>query len=222
MMLEEKTPDTAQEFQKITDISQEMADDYQKWYQLLRHWNKKINLVSPQTLNQFWSRHALDSHQLLDVIPEGANCMDMGSGGGFPAIAIAIAQKHYGKASGKIAAMSMVETNGKKCNFLRAVIRELELGATIKQMRVEDLKDQLEQYPDIITARAFAPLDILLHHIHPLWQTNTKAIFPKGRSWQAEIETAKTKWEFDYTLTDSKTDPDAKIITIHTLHETDT
>jgi 16S rRNA (guanine527-N7)-methyltransferase len=135
------------DFMDRADISAETLD----LYHLLTRWNIKINLVGQSTISNFWLRHALDSHQLIADLPaDTKTIIDLGSGAGFPGIALAI---HLRDISG--AKITMVESNGKKCNFLRTVIRELSLPATAVQGRAEEITP--EPY-DVVTARAFAPL----------------------------------------------------------------
>ncbi|PHR91622.1 MAG: 16S rRNA (guanine(527)-N(7))-methyltransferase RsmG [Robiginitomaculum sp.] len=219
-------PDTgAEAFQRITNVSRETICDYQTWYNLLTHWNKKINLVSSNTIHNYWLRHVLDSHQLFNLAPFkneklAQNWLDLGSGAGFPGLAIALSLKH-GAAPETVSEtvnVTLVEATGKKCNFLRAVIRELGLPATVVQARVEDLP---AKPCDIITARAFAPLPKLLEYSLPFWSVDksrpTIAIFPKGRGWKDEVDAAQNHWDFSYEAVDSQTDDEAKILIVSGL-----
>lgn len=203
----------AEQFQQQTGVSRETLEHYQIWYSLLSRWNKKINLVAPSTLHDFWLRHALDSWQLVDLLPDGRESaetvLDMGAGAGFPGLAIAIALRDTPDAH-----ITLVEANGKKCNFLRTVIRELNLPAKAVQARVENCEPQ--SY-DIITARAFAPLPKLLEYSLPFWSKATTALLPKGESWQAEVDAARKTFNFDLETTTSQTNDQAKILTITNL-----
>ena len=169
----------AEQFQRQTNVSRETLEMYQTWLNLLTHWNKRINLVAHSTLHDFWLRHALDSWQVVGLLPENTKpVLDMGAGAGFPGLAIAIALKD--RPDTKI---TLVESNGKKCNFLRTVIRELNLPAKAVQARVESLElPKEEQHFDVITARAFAPLPKLLKYSLPFWGKETVAILPKGEN----------------------------------------
>ncbi len=203
----------AEKFQHQTNVSRETLERYQIWYDLLSRWNKKINLVAPSTLHDFWLRHALDSWQLVDLLPDGRDAaetvLDMGAGAGFPGLAIAIALRDTPDAQ-----ITLVEANGKKCNFLRTVIRECALPAKAVQARVENL----EQHSyDVITARAFAPLPKLLGYSLPFWDAKTTALFPKGEHWQDEVKAAHKDFDFDLTTTPSQTAENAKILTITNL-----
>ncbi len=205
---------TPEQFQYKTDVSRETLALFREWYNLLSRWNKRINLVAPSTLHDFWLRHALDSWQLVALLPEGTRAvLDMGAGAGFPGLALAIGLKN--KPGVHIA---LAESNGKKCAFLRTVIRELSLPATALQVRVEALPGQ--QY-DIITARAFAPLPKLLAYSQPYWGANTTAIFPKGESWQSEVDAARKTHSFGLSTKDSQTNDAAKILCITNLQRTE-
>ena len=201
----------ADEFKVVTDVSHETFEHYKEWSNLLSHWNRKINLVSSHTINNFWLRHALDSYQLTGYVPSGAKTiLDMGAGAGFPGLAFAIhaAQEQNGQH------VTLVESNGKKCNFLRAVIRELGLPASVMQARAENIRPQ--PY-DIITARAFAPLPKLLTYSAPFWSETTIGIFPKGERWQDEVKAAQTYWCFKLESEPSQTDENAKTLLVRGL-----
>lgn len=212
---------TPEQFQRQTKLSDATLALYQIWYALLSRWNKKINLVAPATIHDFWLRHALDSWQVVDLLPAGTKTvLDMGAGAGFPGLAMAIALKR--KPDAQEAQITLVEANGKKCNFLRTVIRELNLPAKVVQARVEDCEPpQTEKAYDVITARAFAPLPKLLEYNLPFWGAHTVALFPKGANWQDEVRAARKLFKFDLTTTNSQTDETAKILTITNLQRKD-
>lgn len=219
----------AEQFQRLLaddkNVSRETFDHFQTWYNLLCIWNKKINLVSRSTLHDFWLRHALDSWQVVGLLPQNSKTiLDMGAGAGFPGVALAIALKDTPGAQ-----IDLVESNGKKCNFLRTVVRDCALPAKVVQDRVESLPTK--SY-DIITARAFAPLPKLLKYSLPFWSkdkssenseisgqtpTQTTGIFPKGAKWQEELDIARKRFDFDLTTTNSQTSDEAKILTITNL-----
>jgi 16S rRNA (guanine527-N7)-methyltransferase len=208
----------AEQFQRQTNVSRETLEMYQTWLNLLNHWNKRINLVARSTLHDFWLRHALDSWQVAELLPQDAKgatktVLDMGAGAGFPGIAMAIALRDTPKAQ-----ITLVESNGKKCNFLRTVIRELNLPAKAVQTRIENFEPpKAEERFHVITARAFAPLPKLLKYSHLFWGKETVAILPKGESWQAEVDEARKTYDFDLETSKSQTNADAKILTFTNL-----
>ena len=205
-----ETPFTAQDFANLADVSRETFADFQAYETLLAKWNRKINLVSPAAAKDFWGRHALDSWQLAAMLPKSfETLLDLGSGAGFPGIAMAIASKQTGQ--GRV---TMVESAGKKAAFLRTVIRELSLPATVWADRAEDMPPQ--PY-DIITARAFAPLPRLLTYAHPFWGEDTTALLLKGQGAQEELTQAQISWIYNVTSTTSRSDPTGVILQINDL-----
>ena len=133
----------------------------------------------------------------------------MGAGAGFPGLALAISLK-----STPDAQVVLVEANGKKCNFLRTVIRELNLPAKAVQTRIENFDPQDF---DVITARAFAALPKLLEYSLPFWVDKTTALLPKGENWQSEVDAAHKVFDMDLGTTPSQTNENAKILTIKNL-----
>jgi 16S rRNA (guanine527-N7)-methyltransferase len=182
------------------------ARDLEAYAALLVKWNEAHNLVSRETLPELWTRHIADSLQVLPLIRGGDSVfLDLGSGGGFPAVPIAIAlRRHH----------VLVEPNGKKASFLRAVNRELELGLVVENRRAEDLAAFAA---DVITARAFARLAALLELAARFWGEATLAILHKGRDYSEELGESRTLFEFDVVVTQSRTDPRGAILSISNL-----
>lgn len=203
---------TLSNFSREDGVTDAILSDFESWHALLLKWNAKINLVSKTALKDFWQRHALDSLQVTRHVPNAArSVLDLGSGGGFPALAIAIAAKH----SEQDRRVTLVESAGKKANFLRTVIRELSLPACVISERAENLPSQAY---DIISARAFAPLPQLLTYAAPFWAEHTEGLFLKGQSALGEIIEAQQNWGFSHDLIPSKSDPDARLLKITHLH----
>lgn len=201
---------TKSDFAKLDSVSRETLGMFSQWEELLLRWNPRINLVAASTLKDFWTRHALDSWQLVEHMPETtSSVIDLGSGAGFPGLALAIGLK------GKVgASVTLVESVGKKANFMRTVIRELDLPAKVINERVESMPPSSF---DLISARAFAPLDKLFNYSNGFWNKNTVALFPKGRGFEKEITLAQARWGFDYAAIPSKTDLEAVILKISNL-----
>lgn len=201
---------TAQNFMTATDVSRETLALFEKWENLLTHWNKSINLVQKATVSEFWSRHALDSAQLFASLPDRAReCLDLGSGAGFPGLALAIMGR------GRVGFhVDLIEANGKKSSFLRTVIRELGLPARAISERAESLP--AKPY-DVISARAFAPLPKLLDYAAPFWAEHTVGIFPKGRAYQDELVAARESYDYDVQIKASESDEAGKVLIISNL-----
>lgn len=188
-------------------VSRETHERLTAYEALVRKWNAKINLVAPSTLPEFNSRHIQDSIQIFDHVqfPEG-NWVDLGSGGGLPGIVVSIyAQKAP-------LTVSLVESDQRKSAFLRTVIRELSLqNVSILTGRIENVPPLAANF---VSARALAPLSVLLSMVQRHMHQDGTAIFLKGRSWKAECDEARKEWRFDVTSFPSKTDPDAAILKI--------
>ncbi len=201
---------TAQDFAALDDVSRETFADFEQYSTLLSKWNRTINLVSPKAAEDFWGRHALDSWQLAAHIPKTAQkLLDLGSGAGFPGIAIAIACKQ--REQGHV---TLVESAGKKAMFLRTVIRELDLPADVWADRAE--KRPAEPC-DVITARAFAPLPRLLAYAHPFWGEGTTALLLKGQGVSDELTEAAKTWIYRDAQWVSRSDPTGVILQIRDL-----
>jgi 16S rRNA (guanine527-N7)-methyltransferase len=176
-----------------------------------RSWNARINLVANSTLTELWRRHILDSAQLFRLAPEAKNWLDIGSGGGFPGLILAILLKE--RDGGRI---QMVESNRKKAAFLQAMTGELSLPAEIRAVRIEDAPGQVRQ-PDIVTARALTALDGLLALSSPWLMKGATGLFHKGRDYRAEIAESSLNWRFDLIEHQSATESGAMILEIKEL-----
>ena len=198
------------DFAREMDVTPEVMEHFDAWRTLLLKWNRRINLVSPRAVEAFWHRHALDSWQLAAHVPDGVrSAIDLGSGAGFPGLAIAVALKLRGE--GRV---RLVESAGKKANFLRTVVRELDLPADVTSERAEDLA---ECEADLVTSRAFAPLPKLLVYSLPFWGADTVGLFPKGAGLRDEVDAARQDWDFAFSVLPSRTDEDAGILRVEGL-----
>lgn len=178
------------------------------FFELLQKWNNKINLISEKNLQpeMFWQRHLLDSLQLAQKIKNTAQICDIGSGGGLPGLVLAAAG---------FDSIHLIESDLRKCEFLREAARQMSLEIHIHPKRAENLlPDELGGYPEIITARAFAELKDLFEVSHQLAGPHTSYLLLKGRNMQEEVKEAQKNWEFEYHLTPSMTEPMAQLVTI--------
>lgn len=169
-------------------------------------WASTINLVSPATLPHTWTRHVLDSAQLIPLADEINSWLDLGSGSGFPGLVLAAFAK---SASGHV---TMVESNHKKAAYLRQAAAKFDLPATVKVQRVEAYKSADDV--SVITARAFAPLSEILRMTDGLYDPSRRALLHKGRGYAAEIEAARDRWTFDLVEHRSLIDPESVILDI--------
>ena len=201
---------SAENFQNLPNVSRETFTDFVAWESLLRKWNTRINLVSENALMDFWGRHALDSWQLWDHVPaETDHILDLGSGAGFPGLALAIGCKEKGRGD-----VTLVESAGKKANFLRTVIRELGLPAKVWADRAEKLPPKTY---DVISARAFAPLPRLYTYAHPFWGTDSLGLFLKGENVTAELTESNKTWISHIETVPSQTEAGGAILKVRGL-----
>ncbi|MDF1767688.1 16S rRNA (guanine(527)-N(7))-methyltransferase RsmG [Maricaulis sp.] len=187
-------------FRRQTGVSRETLAAFDQWRTLLIETNAHTNLVGRSTLDQFWHRHALDSFQLLEHIStDVSRVADLGAGAGFPGIALALGFRDRGQS----ASVVMVDSVGKKVAFLRKTIAALELNAEARSVRVETL-DPAENF-DLVTARAFAPLNKLLGYVAPLLKNKAQGLFFKGQNYRDELTEARKNWTFDHEVIPSQT-----------------
>jgi 16S rRNA (guanine527-N7)-methyltransferase len=168
---------------------------------LLRQWSPRINLVGGNTLADLWRRHFLDSTQLLPLIPPGTRSLvDLGTGAGFPGLVLAILG---------VCGVELVESDARKCAFLREAARVSGAMATIHNARIESLKPLAV---DVVSARACASLDQLLQWSQAFIGPDTVCLFPKGERAGQEVAAAERGWEMDVSRHPSRTDPRGVIL----------
>ena len=198
---------TPEQFRVATDVSRETLSRLETFATLLIHWQRSINLVGGKELEQLWHRHMLDSAQLAAQIPADARILtDFGSGAGFPALVLAImlgVETH------------LIEANGRKCTFLREVVRETAAPVQVHHGRIE----VLAPWPtDVITARALAPLGKLLDYAEPFLQVSRSrdpvCLFLKGRKAQQELTEARQQWHMEVEPLASVSDANGSILRI--------
>lgn len=233
----------AEAFKAATGVSRETVERFELWRALLEKWSTRINLVGPSALADFWSRHALDSIQVLDSVPdsgshpigaltsgatgaapEGATLVgvtsqpqrwaDLGSGAGFPGLAVAIAALGVGRDI----EVHLIESNQKKAAFLREVVRATGAPAVVRAVRAEEIgRGAGGETFDVITARAFAPMSRLAGYAECLWKDDTVGVFLKGREAEAELTEAAKSWRFQSDTRPSRSDPFGRIVRIRGL-----
>ena len=194
-------------------VSRETYDKLRDYESLIQKWNSSINLVAKSTLSDIWNRHIVDSAQVYYAASAelSGNCTDIGSGGGLPAIVIAI----LAQGADKQVQMTMVESDKRKSVFLRTAIRELGLNnANVVNERIENVQIPVSKF---ISARALAPLTELFGFAEKLSDDKTTFLFQKGKNWLSEIEIAQNHWSFDYEAIKSETDSNAVILKIRGL-----
>jgi 16S rRNA (guanine527-N7)-methyltransferase len=205
-------PDRQHAF-RLTPVSRETERRLAVLVTELARWQQAKNLISGATLDEVWTRHVADSLQLLGHAPQARRWLDLGSGGGFPGLVLGIQLAELG---GHI---DLVESNARKCAFLRHAARATGAAATIHEGRIEALAPGFVGQAEIVTARALAPLAQLVAWTEPLLKTGTIGLFPKGREVQSELTEAAKSWRLDADLIPSRTDSEAGIVRIRSLTE---
>ncbi|MCT7376251.1 16S rRNA (guanine(527)-N(7))-methyltransferase RsmG [Chelativorans salis] len=175
-----------------------------------RRWSARINLAAPSTLPHLWERHILDSAQLVCIAPEVRRWLDLGSGGGFPGAVVAILLTDRAEAH-----IDLLESNRKKAAFLQTTLAGLGAPATVHARRIEDCYATVPT-PEIVTARALAPLGRLLELAEPWLIQGARALFHKGRDYRREVEESGDAWQFDL-VEHSESTGDGVILEINDL-----
>ena len=197
------------------DVSRETFAALQQYEELVRRWTPAINLVSKATLPDLWDRHIVDSAQIFALCPFSATSWaDLGSGGDFPGVVIAILAKQL-KPDLRV---TLVESDLRKATFLRQAAQTLALPVTVRSSRIEVL-DPLNA--EVISARALAPLADLLAYADRHLAAGGVAVFPKGARYAEELAEAQKTWAFDVDAQQSLSDADAAILVIRNIHRHD-
>jgi 16S rRNA (guanine527-N7)-methyltransferase len=193
------------------NVSRETFEKLELLERELRRWQAIKNLVGPATLDRIWDRHIVDSLQLLDLAPDARTWLDLGSGAGFPGLVLAIAGAERGLD------VHLVESNSRKCAFLRHIARLTGAPAKVHEARLETLVPDFVGKADVVSARALASLAMLLDWTEPLLKAGTIGLFPKGRDAEIELTEARKKWTFEAEILPSLTDPEARILRITSI-----
>jgi 16S rRNA (guanine527-N7)-methyltransferase len=206
-------------FAQAFDVSHETLGNLKIYADLVPHWQKAVNLVAPSTLDQVWHRHIADSAQVTALIPPAARTFaDLGSGGGFPALVVAIMLA--GQDRSTPFSMSLIESDNRKSAFMREVIRKTGIkrdgnAVEILSLRIENAVTQIKVGAvDVVTARALASLDRLFQYAYPLFHSSTVGLFLKGQDVEREIVEAQAHWTFTARLIPSRTEPDATLVEV--------
>jgi 16S rRNA (guanine527-N7)-methyltransferase len=186
-------------------VSRETSTRLEEYLALLLEWNSHINLVGHSTTQSALSRHITDSAQLLRFLPEkSVTIADLGSGAGLPGMIIAILSSHQ---------VHLIESDKRKVAFLREASRLTGASVTIHNKRIEDIPNLKA---DVVTARALAPLHLLLELAEPFLHSNSFCLFPKGENYITELEDIKG-WTYERVLHPSQAHPGSVVLQISHL-----
>ena len=201
-------------FSRITQVSRETITSLNKYEDILIKANKTLNLVGNSTINDIWTRHFLDSAQLIDFIDKNDKTLvDLGSGAGFPGLVLAITLKDR-KIPLKI---KLIDKSPKKVKFLKDLINKLQLDVEVINQNI--LKDPKKLLDDVFVARAFKPLKIILQLIHNKAKNWKKIFIFLGKTGKSELLQASKSWEIEYKQRVSVTSDDSLVIEINRLRK---
>ena len=191
------TSEHSQLLQQFPAISEQQRAQLENYCELLRDWNQRINLVSRKDIERLWPHHIWPSILPLTVvdIPANSKILDIGSGGGLPAIPVKIMRPDL--------QILMIDSIRKKCFFLKDAIAALELNhITVMNERVEALhtaSELIAQF-DIVTARAVGPSKRLIDYGRPFLKSPARFILWKGSSDIADLQSTAEEMGFNYTI----------------------
>jgi 16S rRNA (guanine527-N7)-methyltransferase len=194
---------------RLVPVSRETEQRLAIFVDLLDRWRRKTNLIAASTFPSVWTRHIADSAQLLALTPDAERWLDMGSGAGFPGLVIAI---QLADVPGAI--VHCVESDGRKCAFLREAARATGAAAQIHAVRVEVIAPDSLGPVDAFTARAFAPLPLTLKLARPWMERGAIAVFPRGESARDQIAALLEARAYAIETLPSVVNPKAAILRI--------
>lgn len=196
-----------EQFTATAGVSRETLGRLIRYATLLEEWNTHHNLVSRTSMVNLWGRHMWDSAQIAGLIPAAAGTLvDLGSGAGFPGLVLGMMRPEL--------RITLIEATGKKCRFLQAVAADLGLNTRVLNCRIEEAASQTF---DVITARACAPLPLLLSYAQRFWGGGTRALFHKGQNLALELTEAHKSWRIEVEQHSSRSDPSGVILEIREL-----
>jgi 16S rRNA (guanine527-N7)-methyltransferase len=192
------------------NVSRESLSRLEIYVELLLDWQKHINLIAPSTIPEIWQRHVVDSLQLIPLLPLGTKAIaDLGSGAGLPALVLAACQP---------ATVHMYESNNKKAAFLSEALRQMKCDGVVHRERLEpSIATQKMPLVQVVTARAFAPLPLLLTMAEPFMMAGAIGLFHKGQDIETELTEAMMKWDIEPVKHQSVVDSMSVILEVKEL-----
>jgi 16S rRNA (guanine527-N7)-methyltransferase len=188
------------------DVSRETSERLDAFIEFLKREALSQNLIAASTLESIWSRHVVDSAQLIKLLPADARAegtwIDLGSGAGFPGLIVAILTKHE---------VTLVESRNRRVDYLQRAVELLDLEARVKVAGIA--LERLETAPySVISARAFAPLPRLFELAARFSTDTTNWLLPKGRNAVKEWEEVQPVWPGNFRIEPSITDAESGIL----------
>lgn len=192
--------------QRFPFVSRETEVRLERYVDGLVSWSTRLNLIAGSTTSDIWERHIADSLGVLAIAPQFESWTDFGSGAGLPGLVVAAHAQGFENAS-----VAVVESNRKKTAFLSAMRPQVCPSVRVHPMRIED-HVATAVAPQIVSARAVAPLSALLAMIEPWSAAGTRALFPKGRGYANELRDSDADWTYDMVIHDSAVEPGSVIL----------
>jgi 16S rRNA (guanine527-N7)-methyltransferase len=193
----------------LGELPEDTLKRLQIYADLLEKWQHAVNLVGKSTLDDLWIRHFADSLQVSEAAPDARRWLDLGSGAGFPGLVTAI--KYAQDPSAKV---HLIEADRRKCAFMQTVTRATSAPAIVHCGRIEDVLPTLAERIDAVSARALAPLSVLVQYAEKFIEQGATGIFPKGKLFAAELTASLTAGKYLITTIESKTDPQARLVLV--------
>jgi 16S rRNA (guanine527-N7)-methyltransferase len=195
-------------FARVSGVSRETLEKLTAYVALLSQWNRRINLVSANTIGDVWRRHILDCAQLAKHLPRQARiAVDLGAGAGLPGLILA--------AMG-VPEMHLVESDLRKSAFLREAARIMGVAVTLHPERIE----KVAAFPaDAVVARACAPLSQLIDYAEKFTSAKTVCLFLKGENAGEELAAAKATWSFTSETIPSLSDPSGAVLKLTSIRQ---
>ena len=194
---------------RLVRVSHETESRLELFVNLFLRWQNAVQLVAKSTLPKLWTRHIADSLQLLDIAPDARTWVDLGSGGGFPGLIVAIAI-----ADRPEALVHLIESDTRKAAFLREAARVTRAPVQIHAERIESVAERIGP-ADVVAARALAPMIGCLQLAAPFLAAGSTGIFLKGQDVDNELTQAAKSWSIQYTVRQSLTDAGGRIVIIN-------
>ena len=201
-------------FSSFYQVSRETITSLKNYEDLLIKENVNLNLIGKSTINEIWTRHFLDSFQVIDFIDKNDQVLlDLGSGAGFPGLILGIAAREN-----KIALkIKIVEKSPKKISFLKKLNKKLNLNVEYVEQNI--LTQPINLDADVIVARAFKPLQVILELIHSKAKNWRKTFVFQGKTGASELLQASKSWDIKYKQRVSITNNDSFVIEINKLEK---
>ena len=194
----------------LIPVPRETEERFDLFVQLLGRWRGKINLISEATYAYVWTRHIADSAQIHLISPTAIRWLDIGSGAGFPGIVLAMQL-----AAVKGGLVHCVESDKRKCAFLREVARAVCAPAIVHSIPIQSIHAPALGTVDGVTARALAPLTRTLNLAQHWLRAGTSGVFPRGQSAATQTETIHPRSKLKLDLIPSIVDVSAYFLRVH-------